>query len=122
MTWRGIRNRDVVLIQRLEFPYAENGRIVVIERLGEEEGMGAWALKKLVFAKSRSSRRNEFEEELDFENPSVILRSHNPEFGPRVLDPSGRYHVRGVLLRSLPSDEVRLVDSSVLRETVSDES
>ena len=38
---RDIRDGDPIILQRWEFDYVENGKIVVIEKLGEEEGMGA---------------------------------------------------------------------------------
>jgi hypothetical protein len=44
-----------------------------------------------------------------------MLRCHNPQFRSWLLDPSGQYRVRGVLLRSLRPEEVRLVDSDMLR-------
>jgi hypothetical protein len=37
---------DITIFQRSEFDYLENGKIVLIEKLGEEEGFGAWALKE----------------------------------------------------------------------------
>src|ERR1022692_1336249 len=68
-----------------------------------------WTLKHLVLEHPSSSGRNEFGDELDFENPSIMLRCHNPQFRFWLLDPSGQYRVRGVLLRSLRPEEVRLV-------------
>lgn len=57
---RDIRDGDPIILQRWEFDYVENGKIMVIERLGEEEGMGAWSLKKLVIKQPGSSRRDPF--------------------------------------------------------------
>ena len=39
---------DIVVFQRSAFEYLENGTVVVIEKSGDEEGTGAWALKKIV--------------------------------------------------------------------------
>jgi len=115
MIERDVLDGDFVLIQHTDFPYPEYGKIVVIERLGEEEGMGAWTLKQLVLEQSSSFSRNEFGDELDFENPSILLRGHNPQFRSWLLDPSSQYRVRGVLLRSLRAEEAHLVDSDMLR-------
>jgi len=87
---RDVLHGDIVLIQHSGFENTENGKIVVIERLGDEEGTGAWSLKQLIFEKAGSSSRSEFGDEFDFENPSITLRSHNPRCSPRPLDPSGR--------------------------------
>jgi len=68
----------------------ENGKVVVIEKVGEEEGFGTWSLKRLVIERPRSSTRNEFGEEIDGDNPVVMLYSYNPQVKPWQLDPSGR--------------------------------
>jgi Peptidase S24-like len=121
MIERDVLDGDFVLIQHADFAYPEYGKIVVIERLGEEEGMGAWTLKHLVLEQPSSSGRNELGDEFDFENPSILLRCDNPQFRSWLLDPSGRYRVRGVLLRSLRPEAVRLVDSDMLRRVATDE-
>jgi hypothetical protein len=95
---RDVLDGDFVFIQHADFAYPEYGKIVVIERLGEEEGMGAWTLKHLVLEQPSSASRNEFGDELDFENPSIRLRCHNAQFRSWLLDPSSQYRVRGVLL------------------------
>jgi SOS-response transcriptional repressor LexA len=115
MIERDVLDGDFALIQHPDFAYPEYGKIVVIERLGEEEGMGAWTLKRLVLEQNSSSGRNEFGDELDFENPSILLRCHNPQFRSWRLDPSGQYRVRGVLLRSLRPEKGHLLDSDMLR-------
>jgi SOS-response transcriptional repressor LexA len=121
MIERDVLNGDFVIIQHSDFAYPEYGKIVVVERLGEEEGMGAWTLKHLVLEQPSSSDRNEFGDELDFENPSILLRCHNPKFRSWLLDPSGQYRVRGVLLRSIRSEKAHLVDSDMLRRIGTDE-
>jgi SOS-response transcriptional repressor LexA len=115
MIERDVLNGDFVIIQHADFAYPEYGKIVAVERLGEEEGMGAWTLKHLVLEQPSSSGRNEFGEDLDFEIPSILLRCHNPQFRSWRLDSSGQYQVRGVLLRSLRPEKAHLVDSDMLR-------
>ena len=41
-----VRDGDIVVFERWEFEYVENGQTVVIEKMGDEEGYGSWALKK----------------------------------------------------------------------------
>jgi SOS-response transcriptional repressor LexA len=120
MMFRDIYDGDIVIFQRSGFEYIENGRIVVIEKVGEEEGFGAWSLKRLVIEQPRSSTRNEFGEKIDEDNPVVVLYSYNPQVRPWQLDPSGRYHIRGVLRRSLRPEDARLVDSEGIRPTTPD--
>ena len=48
MIYRDVLDGDIAIFQRSDFDYVENGKVVVIEKVGEEEGLGAWALKKLV--------------------------------------------------------------------------
>lgn len=121
MVFRDINDGDTVIFQRSGFEYVENGKVVVIEKVGEEEGFGSWSLKRLVVEQPRSSSRNEFGEEIDGDNPVVVLYSYNPLVRPWQLDPSGRYRIRGVLLRSLRPEDVRLVDSDEVRPATPDE-
>jgi SOS-response transcriptional repressor LexA len=115
MIQRSVLDRDFVIIRHADFAHPEYGKIVVIERLGEEEGMGSWTLKHLVLEQPSSAGRNEFGDELDFENPSILLRCHNPQFRSWQLDPSGQYRVRGVLTRSVRREEAKLVDADTVR-------
>ena len=48
MIYRGVYNGDLAIFQRYDFDYLYNDSVVVIEKVGDEEGFGAWALKKLV--------------------------------------------------------------------------
>jgi len=121
MIFRDIYDGDTVIFQRSGFEYVENGKVVVIEKVGEEEGFGACSLKRLVIEQPRSSTRNEFGEEIDGDSPFVMLYSYNPQVRPWQLDPSGRYRIRGVLLRSLRPEDVRLVDSEGIRPASPDE-
>jgi hypothetical protein len=99
----------------------ESGKIVVIEKVGEEEGFGAWALKKLVIERPRSSRRSEYEDEIDWDDPVVVLHSYNPLVSPNRLDPSGQYRVHGIFLRSLRRHDASFVDSETIRRIVTGE-
>jgi hypothetical protein len=120
MIGRNILDRDVIIFQCSDFNYVENGKIVVIEKHGDEEGMGAWSLKRLVI-EPPSSSRNKQRDEIDSGNPTVILRSYNRKVRPWSLDPSGQYRIRGVLRRSIRPDDVRLVDSEMLQAVTDEE-
>ncbi|MDZ4800139.1 MAG: hypothetical protein SGI92_18435 [Bryobacteraceae bacterium] len=121
MICRDVLHGDIVLFQRVENDYSGNGKIVVIEKMGEEEGLGAWALKKLVVERRRSSRQSEYEDEIDWDDPVVVLRSYNPHVSPARLDPDGRYRVHGIFLRSLRGQDVSFVDANAIRRFVSGE-
>jgi hypothetical protein len=119
MIERSVLHGDVVILQRSELDYIENGRIVAIERLGDQEGMGSWSLK-LLRIEPPGARRNEFGDEIGSDNPMVILRSYNRKIKPWQLDPSLQYRIRGVFRRSIRAEEVRLIDSEMLREGIND--
>ena len=121
MKYRDINDGDAIIFQRSGFEYVENGKVVVIEKIGEEEGFGAWSLKRLVIEQPRSFSRNDFGEEIDGDDPIVVLYSSNPQVRPWQLDPSGRYRIRGVLLRSLRPEDIQLVDSEGFRPATPDE-
>jgi hypothetical protein len=70
---RGVFNEGIVIFQRYDFDF-QNGKVVVIEKMGEEEGFGAWVLKKLIIALPRSSYRSEYEDEIDWDDPVIVLR------------------------------------------------
>lgn len=108
----GIRPGNLAVAQSCDS--VDHGKIMVIENLGEEEGMGAWSLKRLIIEQPRSWRRNEFAEDMDCENPTLTLRSHNRHISSWQLHPSGQYRIRGVLLRWLPRERILLVDSDLL--------
>ena len=118
---RGICDGYVIVFQHSGIESVEHGRILVVEKVGEEEGWGAWSLKRLIVEQPRSSSLNEFEEEIDWQDPVVTLRSHNRRISPWQLDPSGRYRIRGVLLRWLRPEDVHLVESENLQLAVADE-
>lgn len=54
-----VRDGDIIIFERWEFDYVNNGMTVVIEKVGDEEGLGAWALKKFVIERPRSSGLDE---------------------------------------------------------------
>lgn len=110
-----ILHGDVVIFQYAEFGEVESGKVVVIERAGDEEREGAWSLKRLVIEQPRSSHRNQFGDEIAWDDPTIVLRSHNQRICPWPLEPSGRYRVRGLFLRSLRPEAVRLVDTPLIR-------
>lgn len=114
MTGLDIRHGDVVILQHAEFGDVESGKIVLVERLGEQEGEGAWTLKRLIVERPRSWRRNEFGDEIGSDDPDVVLRSDSQHIHPWHLEPSGRHRVRGVFLRSLRPDSVRLIDAELI--------
>ncbi len=121
MIYRDVFDGDVAIFQRSDFDYLENGKVVVIEKMGEEEGLGAWVLKKLVIERPGSLHRREYEDEIDWDDPVIVLRSYNPRVSPRQLDPSGRYRVHGIFLRSLRRHDAGFVDSVMIRRIVTGE-
>lgn len=121
MIYRDVFDGDIAIFQRSDFDYVENGKVVVIEKVGEEEGLGAWALKKLVIERPRSSHRSEIEDEIDWDDPVIVLHSYNPRISPRRLDPSGQYRVHGIFLRSLRRHDASFVDSDKIRRVATGE-
>ena len=118
---RGILDGDLAIFQRYDFDYLQNGKIVVVESIGEEEGFGAWALKKLVIQRPRSSRQSDYGDEIDWNDPEIVLYSYNPRVSPSRLDPSGQYRVHGIFLRSMPRHEVTLIESDWIRRVATGE-
>lgn len=110
----GIYDGYVVVFQHSGFEYVEHGRILVVEKVGEEQGWGAWSLKRLIIERHRSSSVDEFAQEIDWEEPVVTLRSHNRRINPWQLDRSGQYRIRGALLRWLHPEDIHLVESESL--------
>jgi hypothetical protein len=121
MVDRGIFDGDIAIFQRYDFDYLQNGKIVVVERIGEEEDFGAWALKKLVVKRPRFSHQSEYRDEIDWNEPEIVLYSYNPRVPPSRLDPSGQYRVNGIFLRSMPRHEVILVESDLIRRLATGE-
>ena len=117
----GVLDGDLAIFQRYDFDYLQHNRIVVVERLGEEEGFGAWALKRFVVKRPRSSQQSEYGDEIDWNEPEIVLYSYNPRVPLSQLDPSGQYRVRGVFLRSMRRDDVTTIDSDEIRRLAQDE-
>jgi Peptidase S24-like len=118
---RGIEDGHVIVFQHSGFDSVEHNRILVVEKVGEEEGWGAWSLKRLIVEQGRSSSRNEFGDEIDWKEPVLTLRSHNCRINPWQLDGDGQYRIRGVLLRCLHPEEVDLMETESLQFVVGDE-
>jgi SOS-response transcriptional repressor LexA len=118
---RDILHGDIAIFQRYDFSYLQNGAVVVIEKRGEEEGFGAWALKTLVIERPRLSRLNAYEDEIDWDDPVFVLRSYNPRVRPSELNPLGQYRVHGVLLRCVRRHDAKFVDSEMVRHLVTGE-
>jgi hypothetical protein len=118
---RGIEDGHVIVFQHSGFDSVEHNRILVVEKVGEDEGWGAWSLKRLIVEQARSSSLNEFGDEIDWEEPVLTLRSHNRRINPWQLDGAGQYRIRGVLLRSLHPEDVHLMESESLQLAITDE-
>ncbi len=118
---RGVLDGDLAIFQRYDFGHLQNGKIVVVERIGEEEGFGAWALKKLVIKRPRSSHQGEYGDEFDWNDPEVVLYSYNPQIRPSQLDQAGHYRVHGIFLRSMRRHDVTLVESNMIRRLATGE-
>lgn len=65
----------------------------------------------------RSSHQSECEDEIDWDDPVIVLYSYNTRISPRQLDRSGQYRIHGLLLRSVRRHDVTLVDSTVFRSS-----
>jgi len=69
----------------------------------------------------RSFTTNEFAEEIDWDDPVLVLRSHNRSVSLWQLDPSGQYRIRGFLRRWLRPEDVHLVEPENLQMNIADE-
>jgi hypothetical protein len=116
---KGIFDGNLAIFQRYEFGYLYHNNIVVIERVGEDEGFGAWALKKLVIKPHQSAHQNQDDEPISWNDPEVVLYSYNSCIYPYRLNSRGEYRVHGLFRRSLPFDEVIRVDSDFIRSLAS---
>lgn len=118
---RDIFDGDLAIFQRYHFNYLQHGKIVVVEKVGEEEGFGSWALKKLIIKRPRSSYQNEYGDEVDWNHPEIVLYSYNPQIHPSRLVPNGQYRVHGIFLRSMRRYDVTLVESDGIRRLATGE-
>ena len=110
----GVLNGDIVLFEHTRFDDWETG-VRVIEKVGDEEGLAAWALNKIVVEHIRVTHESECDDPIDWDEPAVVLQSRSVGFGPNRLDPSGQYRVRGKYLRALPRHNVLFVDADWIR-------
>ena len=94
------------VFERYKFDYLQSTAVTAVEQLGDEEGTGAWALKKLVIRQDRSFVRNTIGDEIDWNEPLVELVSFNSQISPLQLDPAGRYRALGKFIRKIESDIV----------------
>ena len=106
---------DIAIFQRHDYGFLKNRKVVVIEKVGDDEGWGAWALKRLLIKRSQSA---ESENETDWDEPVITLLSANSNVSPAELDPSGQYRVHGIFLRSVRRDSAVLVNSATIRHRV----
>jgi hypothetical protein len=110
MVDHGIFDGGLLLFERTELASDARGRVVVIEKLGDDEGFGSWSVKKLIVEKSASIVRNSYGEEVRIDDDVIVLRSYNQLMKPWLLDRNGRYRVRGVFCRCLPCDVVTTME------------
>jgi hypothetical protein len=109
MIGNDIRDGHTGIFEQRDFEYIDSGKIALVGEVGEEEGTGSWAFKKIVIRRGSSFIHNDFSETIDWDEPLIELHSSNPIVEPWKLDPSGQYRVRGVLLRVLRPEQVVLV-------------
>jgi len=114
MIGAGFSDGDIVILQREEFGDLDHERIVVIERCGDEENYGSWALKKIIIRKPRQAGRDEYGEQRDWNDPIIQLESYNRKIKPWTLDPSGQYRVHGVFRRTVPALEACFEGSELI--------
>src|SRR5262249_22220276 len=117
----GIYDGYIIVFQRTGFESVEHGRILVVEKVGEEEGWGSWSLKRLIVEQPRSSNLSEFGEEINWEDPVLAPCPNIRRISPWQLARSGQYRIRGVLQRWLPPEDCDLVESESLQLAVADE-
>lgn len=118
MTRLDVRNGDFVLFERIDPATDITGQTVVIEKVGDEEGFGSLALKNVVVVRPRTAYLDTFENEIDWNNPEIVLRSANRKFPARDLDSTGIYRAHGFFRRAVSPDLAYLVDSEDLRRVV----
>jgi len=109
MIGNDIRHGDTGIYEQRDFEYIRFGKPALIEKVGEEEGTGAWAVKKIVIRQQRSYVQNEWGETIDWDDPIIELRSSNPRIQPWQLEPTRQYRLSGYLVRVLRPEEVELV-------------
>jgi hypothetical protein len=109
-----IHHGDTGIFQQWDFEYINSGRVALIEKVGEEEGTGAWAVKRIVIWHGRSRTPSDVSHNIDWDDPIIEVTSSNPSIKASPLDPTGQYRVRGQLLRVVRPESVELIDSADL--------
>ena len=104
-----IRHGDTGVFEQKEFDYILAGKPALIEKVGDEEGTGAWAIKNIVINEERSYTQNDFDDIINWDDPVIVLRSSNPRVPAWALDRFGPYRVRGYLVRVLRPESVERV-------------
>ena len=120
MIGSNVRHGDIVIFQQWEFDYVENGQTVVIEKMADEEGYGSWALKKIIIERSALPFERE-SQTVDWDLPIITLRSSNPRFKARHLDPCGQYRICGKFLRRVKKGEETFIDVDTVRRIMAGE-
>jgi hypothetical protein len=113
-----IYHGDIGIFQQWHFEYIDSGKIVLIEKVGEEEGTGALAVKRIVIRHGRSRTPSDVSHNIDWDSPIIEVISSNPLIKPSQLDPSRQYRVRGYLLRVVRPESVELIDSEDLMSAI----
>lgn len=103
---KDLRSGNTCVFEHYKFDYLQSTAVTAVEQLGDEEGTGSWALKKLVIRQDRSFVRNTIGDEIDWNEPLVELVSFNRQISPLQLDPAGRYRALGKFIRKIESDIV----------------
>jgi len=109
MIGNDIRDGDTGVFEQKTFEYIDPNKMALIEKVGDEEETGAWAVKKIVMCRERSYRQNDLGETINWDDPVIEVHSSNPRVHPWQLHPAGQYRVRGYLVRVLRPEEVELV-------------
>jgi len=104
-----IRDGDTGIFEVGGFLSIYSDRPALIEKVGSEEGFGAWAIKRIIIQRQRVYTHNCFGEKTDWDEPLIELHSSNPRVPSHQLDPSGQYRLRGYLLRVLRPEDVKLI-------------
>jgi hypothetical protein len=109
MTGDDIRHGDTGTFELTDLENVRIGKPVLVEKVGDEEGSGAWALKRNVIPRPRSYAQNQWGESIDWNDPIIELQSSNPCIHPCRLDPHQEYRVRGYFARFLRPEEVESI-------------
>ncbi len=104
----GIRDGYTGIFEYATYEHVEASKLALIEKSGDEEGAGAWALKRIV-GPQKTLSTNDLGDPLNWDETDMELRSSNPRIHSFRLERVGRYRLRGYLLLALPPDSVEPV-------------